>query len=87
MPILDHPGDEADAIQTLRANLRTVADALHDLLEHGPPLRGRNAHERDAYAQWIDDRWRMVQRAREALDMTSDFSLSSIAPPSKGNAQ
>lgn len=79
----DSPQDESDTIQTLRANLRSVTDALDDLLEHGFPRKGRSADDREAYANWREEQHARIRRAKSALKATPAFALSEESPPAR----
>lgn len=57
-----------ETVEKLSANLRTVSDYLEGLLEDAKfPSAGRTADDREANAQWWEDRHAAVARAREAL--------------------
>ena len=70
----DEPGNEREAVQRLRAELRSVTDHLHELLNFGFPPKGRSKDDREAHDAWHEDRHAAVRRAYEALEQTAAFS-------------
>lgn len=66
------PADEAETILMLRASLRTMTDALEEVLEHGVPRRGRSANDKESFEQWHEDKWVAIARARRALELSAD---------------
>lgn len=70
----DEPGNEHEAIQRLRAELRRVTDLAEQLLEGKAPRKGRSRDDREAHDAWHEDAGRALIRAREVLEQTAAFS-------------
>ena len=64
------PQDQADLVDLLSADLRSVTDVLEEILMLGLPRRGRTKDDKETYGQWHEDRWQMVTRARESLALS-----------------
>ncbi|QSA95624.1 hypothetical protein [Methylococcus sp. EFPC2] len=68
--------DESEAIQTLRAELRRVTEALETLLADGFPMRPMSSSRNgvDEWEQWHLDMEKRIADAQEALILTERFN-------------
>lgn len=83
----DEPQDEHEAVQRLRAELRSVTNHLEELLNFGFPPKGRSKDDREAHDAWHEDLHVAVRLAYESLQQTEAFSDAQVvqqAPKREG---